>query len=267
MGALVFLPLKVVGAEGKSCGEIECDPFSAQLDNDASLQNGARLAVNYCMGCHSFKYSRWERVADDLNIPHELMLQNMVFSGQKIGELMTIAMSEENSKAWFGAVPPDLTLVARSRSPEWIYTYMRNFFQDASRPLGVNNRVYKDVGMPHVLIDLQGLMECASGPRETSPNIGFADIFYGDTSGNMRDRLLDPNYLKDPCGIFSQVTEGQLSPDEYDEAVFDLVNFLEYIAEPFSQERKKIGQFVLSFLVILFVPVWFLNREYWKDVH
>jgi len=114
---MVVLPITAVGAEsGKSCGTIDCDAFEAQLSDKASLQNGAKLAVNYCMGCHSFKYSRWERVADDLNIPHNMMLDNMVFTGQKIGELMTIAMPADDSKGWFGAEPPDLTLVARSRS-------------------------------------------------------------------------------------------------------------------------------------------------------
>ena len=133
---LVILPIKAVGSESsKSCGSIDCDQFEAELTNQASLQKGAKLAVNYCMGCHSFKYSRWERVADDLNIPHQLMMDNMLFSGQKIGELMKIAMPAENAKAWFGAEPPDLTLVARARSPEWVYTYLKNFYADSSRPL------------------------------------------------------------------------------------------------------------------------------------
>ena len=164
MGALfivilmVVLPIKAVGAEsGKSCGAIDCDPFTAELTDYGSMQRGANIAVNYCMGCHSFKYSRWERVADDLKIPHNLMMENLVFSGQKIGDLMDISMPAEDAKEWFGAVPPDLTLVARSRSPEWIYTYLKNFYVDPSRPLGVNNRVFKDVGMPHALLDLQGL--------------------------------------------------------------------------------------------------------------
>ena len=134
---LVVLPLKAVGAEsGKSCGTIDCDSFEADLRDQASLQNGAKLAVNYCMGCHSFKYSRWERVANDIGIPNQMMLDNMVFTGQKIGELMTISMPEDGAKEWFGAAPPDLTLVARARSSEWVYTYLRNFYVDPSRPLG-----------------------------------------------------------------------------------------------------------------------------------
>ena len=255
IGILVVIPLKVVGAEGKSCGTIDCDDFDADLGNNASLQKGAQIAVNYCMGCHSFQYSRWERVADDIAIPHGLMMDNMVFTGQKIGDLMTIGMTEEKSKAWFGAVPPDLTLVARSRSPEWLYTYLRNFYADDSRPLGVNNRVYKDVGMPHALLDLQGLTECAPGPM------------MADNGGIKRDLKSGDDILGDPCGRFAQVTDGALTASEFDAAVFDLVNFLTYIAEPMAQQRKHIGRLVLMFLALLLVFVVLLNREYWKGIH
>ncbi len=255
VGLLVVLPLKAVGAEGKSCGAIECDAFEAQLDNNASLQTGAKLAVNYCMGCHSFQYSRWERVADDLAIPHQLMMQNMVFTGQRIGDLMTIGMTPEKSKQWFGAVPPDLTLVARARSPEWVYTYLRNFYVDDNRPLGVNNRVYKDVGMPHALLDLQGLAECSPGPVRAS------------NGGIKRDLMTGEDILDDPCGRFTLVSDGTLSAAEYDEAVFDLVNFLTYVAEPMAEQRKHIGRLVLMFLAILLVFVSLLNREYWKGIH
>ncbi len=255
IGVLVVIPLQVVGAEGKSCGSIDCDDFDADLGNNASLQKGAQIAVNYCMGCHSFQYSRWERVADDIAIPHGLMMDNMVFTGQRIGDLMTIGMTEEKAKAWFGAVPPDLTLVARARSPEWVYTYLRNFYADDSRPLGVNNRVYKDVGMPHALLDLQGLTECAPGPM------------MADNGGIKRDLKSGEDILGDPCGRFAQVTDGALTASEYDAAVFDLVNFLTYIAEPMAQQRKHIGRLVLMFLALMFVFVVLLNREYWKGIH
>jgi ubiquinol-cytochrome c reductase cytochrome b subunit len=262
MGALlivllmVVVPLKAVGAEsGKSCGTIDCDPFEPQLTNYASLQSGAKLAVNYCMGCHSFKYSRWERVADDLKIPHELMVENLVFSGQKIGELMEIAMPADKAKDWFGATPPDLTLVARSRSPEWLYTYLRNFYVDPKRPLGVNNRVYKDVGMPHALLDLQGLQECAPGSVIAA------------NGGVKRDLLTGEDLLEDPCGRFSTVSAGSMDQAEYDQAVYDLVNFMTYVAEPMAEQRKHIGKLVLLFLLLLLVPVVLLNREYWKGIH
>jgi ubiquinol-cytochrome c reductase cytochrome b subunit len=267
VAALVVLPLKVVGAEGKPCGSIDCDPYLAALDDTDSLQRGAKLAVNYCMGCHSFKYSRWERVADDIGIPHDLMLKNMIFSGQKIGELMTIGMTEDKAKDWFGAVPPDLTLVARARSPEWLYTYLRNFYADDTRPLGVNNRVYKDVGMPHVLLELQGLTACAPAPYRGPSDIGLMEVFYGDTSGKMRTAASPDFPSIDPCGTYNLISEGLLSSEEYDKAVFDLVNFMTYVAEPFAQERKDIGRSVLIFLAVFFVFVWLLNREYWKGIH
>ena len=253
---MVIIPIKVVGAESNySCGTIDCDPFEAELSNDASLQNGAKLAVNYCMGCHSFKYSRWQRVADDIGIPHGIMMDNMVFTGQKIGELMDIAMPPEESKSWFGAVPPDLTLIARARSPEWVYTYLRNFYKDDARPLGVNNKVYKDVGMPHALLDLQGLPEC---------DFGQVVSVYG---GLKRDLLTGENILDDPCGRYNIEQTGTLTPEEFDVAVFDLVNFLTYVAEPMAEERKHIGKLVILFLLLLLVFVVLLNREYWKGIH
>jgi ubiquinol-cytochrome c reductase cytochrome b subunit len=253
---LVVLPIKAVGAEsGKSCGAIDCDPFTPETTDYASMQRGANVAVNYCMGCHSFKYSRWERVADDLKIPHNLMMDNLVFSGQKIGDLMEISMPADSAKDWFGAVPPDLTLVARSRSPEWIYTYLKNFYVDPSRPLGVNNRVFKDVGMPHALLDLQGLQECAPGPVVAS------------NGGIKRDLLTGEDLLEDPCGRFTLVEKGTLSEAEYDQAVYDLTNFLTYIAEPMAEQRKHIGRWVLLFLLLLLVPTTLLAREYSKVMH
>ncbi len=253
---MVVLPIKAVGAEsGKSCGAIDCDPFTAELTDYASLQRGTNIAVNYCMGCHSFKYSRWERVADDLKIPHNLMMDNLVFSGQKIGDLMEISMPADNAKEWFGAVPPDLTLVARSRSPEWIYTYLKNFYVDHSRPLGVNNRVFKDVGMPHALLGLQGLQECAPGPVIAS------------NGGIKRDLLTGEDLLDDPCGRFTLAEKGTLSEAEYDQAVYDLTNFLTYIAEPMAEQRKHIGRWVLLFLLLLLVPTTLLAREYHKVMH
>jgi ubiquinol-cytochrome c reductase cytochrome b subunit len=262
MGALfivilmVVLPIKAVGAEsGKSCGAIDCDPFTAELTDYGSMQRGANIAVNYCMGCHSFKYSRWERVADDLKIPHNLMMENLVFSGQKIGDLMDISMPAEDAKEWFGAVPPDLTLVARSRSPEWIYTYLKNFYVDPSRPLGVNNRVFKDVGMPHALLDLQGLQECAPGP------------VIADNGGIKRDLLTGEDLLEDPCGRFTLAEKGSMSEEEYDAAIYDLTNFLTYVAEPMAEQRKHIGRWVLLFLLLLLVPATLLAREYSKVMH
>lgn len=271
---LILLPLSASGSESeKACGTIDCDEFvspevvrleaegvninKARLKriNQESRQRGAKLFVNYCMGCHSAKYSRYERVADDLGIPHHLMLEHLVFGDRKIGDLMEIAMPPRGAKDWFGATPPDLTLVARARSPEWLYTYLRNFYADDTRPLGVNNKVFKDVGMPHVLLELQGLQECAPGP------------VYAENGGIKEDPLSGEPLLEDPCGDFKIVQKGSMTPEEFDGAMFDLVNFLAYVSEPMAEERKQTGVFVLFFIAFLFVWVWLLNREYWKDIH
>ncbi len=253
---LTWLPLKAVGAEAQhECGTIACDEFEVDLADKASLQHGAKLFVNYCMGCHSAKYSRWERVANDLKMPAGLVMDNLVFADQKIGSLMSISMPEAKAKQWFGAAPPDLTLVARARSPEWVYTYLRNFYMDPSRPVGVNNKVFKDVGMPHALMDLQGLPECAPGPVHAA------------NGGVKRDPLTREEILEDPCGRYSLVKEGSMSPEEFDGAVYDLVNFLAYVAEPMAEDRERIGTYALLFLAFLFIWVWLLNREYWKGIH
>ena len=179
----------------------------------------------------------------------------MVFSGQKIGELMDIAMPADSAKEWFGATPPDLTLVARSRKPEWVYTYLLHFYADPSRPLGVNNKVYKDVGMPHVLLDLQGLPECAPGPVLAA------------NGGIKRDLMTGEDILDDPCGNYNIIKAGTMNEEEYKAAVYDLVNFLTYVAEPMAEERKHIGRLVLLFLLLLLVPTVLFNREYWKGIH
>ncbi len=251
---LVIVPIKAVGASGGACGPIPCEHFEADLSNKASLQRGAKYFVNYCMGCHSAEYSRYERVADDLEIPHDLMLENLVFSDQKIGELMSISMAPEKSKRWLGATPPDLTLVTRARSSDWVYTFLKSFYKDESRPTGVNNKVFASVGMPHVLLELQGLPECAAGEKL-------------DGHGHVvRNNMGDP--VMTACGSLKVGdVKGSMTEEEYDTAVYDLVNFMAYMAEPVADERKRIGIYVFFFLAVLLVFVWLLNREYWKDIH
>ena len=256
VAALVFIPLKAVGAETEhECGAIACDEVEIDHSDQASLQRGAQIFANYCMGCHGAKYARWERTADDLGIPHHLVLENLAFGDRKIGDLMSISMPEREAKKWFGAPPPDLTLVTRARSPEWVYTYLRNFYADPSRPFGVNNKVFKDVGMPHALLDLQGLPACAPGPS------------FNPDGGMRVDPLTSEPLNDDPCGSYELVSEGKLSPEAFDEATRDLVNFLSYLANPVADDSRRIGTGVLLFLAFLFVFVWLLNREYWKDVH
>lgn len=252
--ALTVIPLEVVGAESEfDCGTMPCDRIDLDIRDSASLQKGAQTYMNYCMGCHSLKYARYNRVAEDLGIPQDLMRDNLIFDpAVKVGALMNNAMDVERAKVWFGAAPPDLTLVARSRSPNWLYTYLLAFYEDRSRPYGVNNRVYENVGMPHVLLDLQGLKACVETVVDTrlEPLSGTAMAEHHDA-----------------CGTMETVTEGRLSTEEYERTIYDLVNFLAYIAEPVKADRQRIGVYVLLFIAVFYVFATLLNREYWKDVH
>lgn len=244
-GLLLFASFGVFAAGAK----VALDDADVDIYDKPSLQRGAALFTNYCMGCHSMKYSRYERVADDIGIPHELYLENLIFDDAKIGQLMEIAMEPGMAASWFGAPPPDLTLIARLRGADWLYTYLRAFYKDESRPWGVNNSVFKDVGMPHVMLGLQGL--CAHEPH-----------FGGDAE-------IDPMSGQEVGmpGCQSYLTEGSMTPEEFDQAMLDLTNFLVYVGEPSKLQANAIAPFVLIFLVILFVPAYLLNREYWKDVH
>jgi ubiquinol-cytochrome c reductase cytochrome b subunit len=257
IAVLTVLPLKAVGAESAfKCGAIPCDEFVADHTDTASLQRGAALYINYCHGCHSLQYSRFNRVAEDLGIPEDLFMANLVFdSNARFGDLMGNAMDEDVAKVWFGAAPPDLTLWERRKGGDWLFTYLRTFYRDDSRPYGVNNRVFKDVGMPHVLLELQGMQECAAG------------AVTADNGGIKRDPLTGEDILEDPCGQFTITEEGSMSPEEFDGVMFDLVNFLAYSAEPMVADRHRIGTFTLLFIALFTVFAWLLNREYWKDVH
>ncbi|WP_345426112.1 cytochrome c1 [Halioxenophilus aromaticivorans] len=252
---LAVVPIKAVAAGGGGCGAVACDHMEPDLTDKASLQSGAKYFVNYCMGCHSLEYSRWERVATDLEIPEDLMIDNLVLGDDRYGDLMSVAMPAAQSKAWFGATPPDLTLVARSRNPEWLYTYLRNFYKDESRPTGVNNKVFDKVAMPHVLMELQGLPECAPGEMH-------------DDHGHVLRNKLGEAIEDENCGkIEVGKTKGSMSEKEFDKVVYDMVNFMEYVAEPSAMDRKRIGVYSLLFVAVFFVFAYLLNREYWRDLH
>ncbi len=241
IAVLTVLPLKAVGSESAfNCGTMPCDSIEVDPANNESLQRGAAVYMSYCMGCHSLQYSRYNRVARDLGIPEDLFQANLMFDPSiKLGSLMDNAMDKANAKVWFGATPPDLTLVSRARQPEWLYTYLRNFYRDDSRPYGVNNRVFPKVGMPHVLLELQGLPSC----------VPAGDHGHG------------------ACASLDIADTGAMSTEEFDEAVYDLVNFLAYTAEPMKLQRQSMGIYVMLFLAVFFVFGWLLSREYWKDVH
>ncbi|MES2917779.1 MAG: cytochrome c1 [Pseudomonadota bacterium] len=212
---LALAPLGAQASAGAECGELgKCWVAPVNHQDKVSLQNGAKLYMNYCLGCHTLKYIRYDRMANDLGIEPALVQEYLNFTSDKIGDQINNNVSAKDQAKWFGAPPPDLTLATRLRSANWVYSYLLNFYPDDKRPYGVNNKVFKDVAMPHVLDDLQ------------------------------RD----------------------LKPEEFRQAVGDITNFLAYTGEPNRAQSQRIGVWVLLFLSILLVPVWFLNREYWKDI-
>ncbi len=252
--ALSALAAAAWGADAGSCGAYDCPPFKVDLRDNEAMQRGAGLYVNYCLGCHALEYARYERSADDIGVPHELMVEHLVPGEAKIGERMLSSMDSAMAEEWFGVSPPDLTLVARKRSPAWLYEYLRSFYEDSSRATGVNNRVFPSVAMPHVLHEVQGLQRCAPGPMH-APN-----------GGVLRDPLSDQDILGTPCGRFELVEPGRMTPEEFDRSMADLVHFLTYIGEPIALERQRIGVYVMLFLVVLLALTWLLKREYWKDI-
>jgi cytochrome c1 len=255
--ALLLMPAFGYGSEAVSSWHMQ--PFHPNTQDKPSLQRGLRLYVNYCMGCHSLKFQRYERTADDLEIPHDIFLANLVFNGEKIGSLMSNALPTERSKAWFGAAPPDLTLVAKLRGGEWVYNYLKAFYIDESRPFGVNNKVFPNVAMPDPFLTLQGtpVPACHQVPK-IAPN-----------GGEMRDPLVPSKAItEEQCGFIDIVEgTGTLTPKEFDQAVYDIANFLYYVAEPARFERERLGIYVLLFLVVLYVFAALLGREYNKEVH
>lgn len=251
-------------------GGYPLDHMTPNLDDKASLQRGAQTYMNYCLGCHSLQYQRYKRTADDLEIPEGLMLEHMVFDpNTKIGDLIENNMSKENAKFWFGAAPPDLTLHSNLKGgPDWLYTYLRTFYEDDSRPLGVNNLVFENVGMPHVLAGLQGRQvrpECMQVPRIAS------------NGGVVRDPITIEIVTEEMCGtdlldaghypLVKVEGTGSMSTDEYDTLVYDLANFMYYVGEPARMDRTRIGVYVLLFLAFFYVFALLLGREYEKEFH
>jgi ubiquinol-cytochrome c reductase cytochrome c1 subunit len=214
------------------------------LKDQASLQRGAGHFVNYCMGCHSLQYMRYNRMAADLGIDEATLRQNLIPTGAKPGDLMHTAMGAENAEKWFGTAVPDLTLVTRWRNPDWLYTYLKTFYADPSRPYGVNNLVFPEVGMPHVLAGLQGIQQ----PK------------FDEHQGQGGE------VVKKVVGV-EAAAGGSLSAEEFDKFARDLTAFLAYAGEPMKLERQTLGIYVLLFLGLFFILAYALKKEYWKDVH
>ena len=246
IAVLALVPALVLAAEGGFPLERAPD-HSKDL---AALQNGAKLFVNYCLNCHSASMMRYNRLRD-IGLTEEQIKNNLLFTSEKVGDLMTTSLSAKDAKAWFGVVPPDLSVIARSRSSEagsgsdWLYTYLRTFYKDDARPTGWNNMLFPNVGMPHALWELQGVR-----------TVKFVDT---------KDPHEGGKTVQEFAG-FEQVKPGKLSTLEYDTAVADLVSYLGWMAEPAQAKRKQLGVWVVLFLSLLSFLAWRLNASYWKEV-
>ena len=253
--ALMLLAAPLAAPASEAGLKLDRMPADVKPNDPVSLQRGAQVYVNYCLGCHSASYMRYNRLRD-LGLSEQQIRDNLIFTGAKVGDLMKNGMDAADSKEWFGAPPPDLTVIARSRASgagsggDWLYSYLRGFYRDPSRPTGWNNTVYPNVGMPHVLYALQGEQVLRT---ETQ-------LIYRPGGKKEEARKIEVQRL---------VVEkpGAMSPAEYDRLVADLVNFMVYMAEPVQQYRKQVGIYVLMFLAVLFALAYALKKEYWKDVH
>ena len=244
---------------------------NVNLEDSASLQRGAGLYVNYCLGCHSLSFMRYDRMGRDLGLTDEQVSENLLFAADKVTAPMSIAMRAEAARNWFGVEPPDLSVISRARGPDWLYSYLTTFYADPnpSRPFGVNNVVYEDVGMPHALVPLQGRQEYVRGeaPADAREVHALGLAVDGDDI-LVRKSATMPDGSHVPVVDRLTVTEsGELRPGEYRKAMRDLVNFLVYVGEPSRLDREALGFWVVLFLIVLALIFRALYKEYWRDVH
>jgi ubiquinol-cytochrome c reductase cytochrome c1 subunit len=233
--ALLFAPMLALAGGGN----VHLDKWPGSVSDKAALQNGAKLFVNYCMNCHGASFMRYQNLMD-LGLTEQQVKDNLMFTSDKIGGLMAVAARSDEQKKWFGATPPDLTIVARARGElgnagagaDWLYTYLRTFYRDPNRPTGWNNVVFENVGMPNPLWQLQG------------QNVRNAETHK-----------------------LEMAVPGQMSTAEFDKAISDLVGFMVWMGEPQQEFRRTLGFFVLGFLLLLFVVSYALKKNYWKDIH
>ncbi len=232
---LAAAPVLAFASDGH---DVPLDKAPIDLADHESLQRGARVFINQCLNCHSAGYMRYSRL-QDLGLTEDQIKENLLFAAEKPGETMAVAMSKADAKSWFGATPPDLTVISRSRGADWLYTYLRGFYRDDSRPTGWNNLVFDKVGMPHVLWSLQGEMV------PVHKKVGEHEV-------------IDHLELAKP---------GSVTLAQYDGMVADLVNYLVWMGEPAKMQRQQLGLPVLGFLAVFFVVAYYLKKEFWKDIH
>jgi ubiquinol-cytochrome c reductase cytochrome c1 subunit len=241
LGLVLMVPALAGASEG---GTTLVKPAHNEVSNTASLQRGAANFVNYCSGCHSARYVRYSRLATDLGLSEQMVIDNLMFTGDRVHDTMRVSMRPEDAARWFGTAPPDLSLIARSRGTDYIYSFLKSFYLDPSRPTGVNNMVMPQTAMPHVLWKLQGFQKAVYDGESDAEHNAVHKKFKG----------------------FELATKGTKTPEEFDTFVRDTVNFLDYISEPMQLQRRNLGVRVLGFLLVFFVFAYLLKREYWKDV-
>ena len=212
------------------------------LGDRASLQRGAQLYINYCAGCHSLKYMRYSRMAEDLGLTEDEVMKNLNFTGAKFGEQIQVSMPHDPAAKWFGKMPPDLSVISRVRGSDWIYTYLKSFYLDESRPLGWNNKLFPNASMPNPLWELQGLQHAEFGQPDAATGERHVESLKVTQAGRQDARA-------------------------FDQTARDITNFLEYVGEPAALKRQSIGVWVILFLAALTFLAYLLKEEYWKDVH
>ena len=238
--SILLLPLSTFPVSASGGAGVEHS--GANIGDTASLQRGAKWYVNYCMGCHSISYMRYNRLAADLELSEDMVMQNLVFSSAKFADTMDIAMDPEQAKSWFGKTPPDLSLIGRSRGADWLYSYLLGFYQDENGDW--NNTLLPNASMPHVLWSLQGIQ---------------TPVYRQETSAD--------GFTSDVIDHFELTTPGIQSPHEFEETARDIAAFLKYAGEPAQLKRKGVGVWVILFLVLFTFVAYLLKAEYWRDVH
>jgi len=261
--AVALLPLSALAAGG---GHVKLEKANIDLTNEAAIQRGAKYFTNYCMGCHSAKYARY-KLMTNVGLSEDQIRENLIFSDSKVGDLMTIAMPSTYGAQAFGAPAPDLTLEGRLRSPDWIYTYLKSFYTDSSRPTGVNNTVFPNVAMPNILWQLEGI-KAPEYQYQVHEGVKVLDSFETQAEADAMVKAGGPGLkVEKVVHGFDKTAPGALSEAEFDQVARDLSTYLAYIAEPSQLERQRMGVWVLLFLVIFTVLAYMMKKEWWKDVH
>jgi len=240
---LAFVAIAGLSLAGVASASEEAGGESANIrvDDTATLQRGARLFFNYCSGCHGLQYMRYSRISEDLGIDEKEIAQSLIFTGAKIGDKAVSHMPATEAASWFGKAPPDLSLEARAKGPDWIYHYLKSFYLDPSRPVGWNNTVFPNASMPNALWELQGLQVAVKHPAEAGHEAGIEKL-----------------QIKTP---------GSQTPEQYDRTVRDITAFLTYVGEPAALKRQSMGVWVLLYLAFFTFIAYLLKHEFWKDVH